>query len=51
MDHAGPQPGRHENKYRTALKDFPRVGQIGLQDHNDNIAFRNIKIKTLDAAK
>jgi hypothetical protein len=47
----GRNPDGTKNKYRNALKDFPRKGQIGLQDHNDNIAFRNIKIKTLDAAK
>jgi len=36
-----------KNKYEKALKDFPRKGYIGLQDHGWPVWFRNIKIKEL----
>ena len=36
-----------KNKFKTAFKDMPRVGHIGLQDHGDAVWFRNIKIKPL----
>jgi hypothetical protein len=35
------------NKYKKALKDFPREGHIGLQDHNHDVWYRNIRIKPL----
>ncbi|NQV31256.1 MAG: DUF1080 domain-containing protein [Phycisphaeraceae bacterium] len=35
------------NKFKMALKDFPRVGNIGFQDHGKKVWYRNIKIKTL----
>ena len=38
-------PDGTTNKYKKALKDFPREGQIGLQDHGAKVAYRNIKIK------
>lgn len=41
-------PDGTPNKFKTALKDMPRVGYIGLQDHGQPIWFRNIRIKTLD---
>jgi hypothetical protein len=51
----GKNPDGTENKYKKPLKDFPRTGKIGLQDHNKVGAkdvhhawFRNIKIKPLD---
>ena len=36
-----------KNKFNTPLKDFPRTGRIGFQQHGGNVWFRNIKIKTL----
>ena len=41
-------PDGTPNKFNTAYKDMPRVGHIGLQDHGDQLWFRNIKIKVLD---
>ena len=35
------------NKFSTALKDFPRCGHIGLQDHGGKVWYRNAKVKKL----
>ena len=40
-------PDGTPNKFNTAYKYMPRVGNIGFQDHNDPVWFRNIKIKEL----
>ena len=40
-------PDGTPNKFNTAYKDMPRVGNIGFQDHGDQVWFRNIKIKKL----
>lgn len=40
-------PDGSENKFGTPLKDFPRVGHIGLQDHGDAVSYRNLRIKPL----
>ncbi len=45
------EPGKNldggKNKYRKAIKDFPREGLIGLQDHGHDCWYKNIKIKVL----
>jgi hypothetical protein len=46
-DQAGQNPDGTKNKYRTALKDFPREGHIGLQEHGAVVAYRNIRVKPL----
>ncbi len=43
----GKNPDGTKNKFKTALKDMPREGYIGLQDHNSPVLFRNIKVKRL----
>ena len=40
-------PDGSKNKFRTALKDLPRVGHIGFQDHGHNVWYRKISIKAL----
>ena len=44
---AGKNPDGTPNKYRNALKDFPREGRIGLQEHGAVVAYRNIRVKPL----
>lgn len=44
---AGKNPDGTPNKFKKPLKDFPRRGFIGLQDHHKPVWFRNIRIKTL----
>jgi hypothetical protein len=36
-----------ENKFDKPLRDFPRKGYIGFQQHGGSVWFRNIKIKEL----
>ena len=40
-------PDGSKNKFRTALKDLPRTGNIGFQDHGHNVWFRNVYLKEL----
>ncbi len=40
-------PDGTQNKFRTAYKDMPREGHIGLQDHGDPVWYRNVRIKPL----
>ena len=40
-------PDGTKNKYRKALRDYPREGHIGLQEHGKPVWFRNIRIKAL----
>lgn len=40
-------PDGTKNKFKTALKDLPRSGHIGLQYHGHPVWFRNIKLKKL----
>jgi len=44
---AGKNPDGTPNKYRKALKDFPREGKFGLQEHGAGVAYRNIRVKPL----
>jgi hypothetical protein len=44
----GKNPDGSPNKYKKAIKDFPREGHIGLQDHGAKVCYRNIKIRLLE---
>jgi hypothetical protein len=35
------------NKYTKALKDFPREGHVGFQDHGHDVWYKNVKLKVL----
>ena len=41
-------PDGSRNKFKTALKDVPREGHIGFQDHGQDGWYRNIYLKRLD---
>ncbi|MBE0537694.1 MAG: DUF1080 domain-containing protein [Phycisphaerae bacterium] len=47
---AGWNPQGTKNKYNVALKDMPRHGYIGLQDHGLPVWFRNVKLTVLDGS-
>jgi hypothetical protein len=40
-------PDGSPNKFKTALKDLPRTGHIGFQDHGHDVWYRNIRIQAL----
>ena len=44
---AGLNPDGTKNKFKTALKDLPRTGRIGLQNHGQVVWFKDISIKKL----
>jgi hypothetical protein len=41
-------PDGSKNKYKKAIKDFPRRGRIGFQDHGHDVWYRNIRLQKLD---
>ena len=43
----GQNPDGSKNKYAKAVKDFPREGFIGFQDHGHAVSYRNVRIKPL----
>jgi hypothetical protein len=44
---AGVGPDGAKNKFKTALKDFPREGHLGFQDHGKPVWFKNVKLKRI----
>ena len=40
-------PDGSRNKFKTALRDLPRKGHIGFQDHGQDVWFRNIYLKEI----
>jgi len=40
-------PDGSKNKFPRAMKDFARVGYIGLQDHGRPVWYRNLRVKKL----
>jgi len=43
----GARPDGSKHKFKMALKDFPRKGYLGFQDHGHKVWFKNVKIKPL----
>jgi hypothetical protein len=43
----GKNPDGTPNKFAKALKDFPREGHIGFQDHGFPVWYRNVKVKKI----
>ena len=43
----GKRPDGSSHKFGKAVKDFPRKGYIGFQDHDHPVWFKNVKIKEL----
>jgi len=46
----GKNPDGTKNKFKLAVKDFPRKGYIGFQDHDTKVWYKNIRILELPAA-
>jgi hypothetical protein len=46
-DTAGKNPDGTKNKFKTALKDLPRTGRIGLQNHGQVVWFKDVVIRKL----
>jgi hypothetical protein len=46
-DQPGKRPDGSTHKFGKAIKDFPREGYVGLQDHGHEVWFKNIKLKKL----
>jgi hypothetical protein len=48
-DTARKNPDGSDNKFKTALKELPRTGRIGFQNHGQVAWFKNVRITTLQA--
>ena len=46
-DQPGRRPDGTRHKFGKAIKDFPRAGYIGLQDHGHDVWYKNIKLRKL----
>jgi hypothetical protein len=44
-------PDGTPNKFDRPLKNYPRTGYIGLQDHGSPVWYRNIRVKRLDQGR
>ena len=46
------EPGKRldgsKHKFRAAIKDFPRKGYLGFQDHGAKVWYKNVKVLELD---
>lgn len=44
-------PDGTPNKFKTALKDLPRTGRIGLQNHGQVVWYKEIEIRPLESSR
>jgi hypothetical protein len=44
----GKRPDGSKHKFRNAIKDFPRKGYLGFQDHGAKVWYKNVKVLELD---
>lgn len=44
----GERPDGTKHKFKSAVKDFPRHGYLGFQDHGHKVWYKNVKILELD---
>jgi hypothetical protein len=47
FDKRGQRPDGTKHKFPKAIKDFPRSGYLGFQDHDHPVWFKNVKLKDL----
>lgn len=45
--HPNQNPDGSANKFETPLKDFPRRGSVGFQDHGRPVWYRNVRLRQL----
>ena len=41
----GKRPDGSKHKFKKAIKDFPRKGYLGFQDHGAKVWYRNVKVR------
>jgi hypothetical protein len=41
----GKNPDGSSNKFKTALKDLPRTGRIGFQNHGQVVWFKDVSVR------
>jgi len=44
----GKRPDGSKHKFKAAVKDFPRRGYLGFQDHGHKVWYKNVKLLELD---
>lgn len=48
FEQPGLRPDGTKHKFSRAIKDFARKGYVGLQDHGDDVWYKNIKLREID---
>ena len=47
----GKRPDGTSHKFKGAVKDFPRKGYLGFQDHGHKVWYKNVKVLDLSNGK
>jgi hypothetical protein len=48
FDQPGKRPDGSTHKFKVAIKDLPRSGYLGFQDHGQDCWYKNVKVKDLN---